>query len=190
MPLTRIRLLGKLGQRFVREIELDIHSAAEAIRAIATNFPDFLSYLHESHEQGVGYRLVVKTADLDEEELEHPIGFRTLVIVPAVYGSGGAFKIIAGVALIALAGPLGGAGILGLTASNYTLIDAALILSGVSQLLSPTPKDDKRKQSFAFNGPVNTTEQGRPVPICYGRLIVGSQVISAGISLDRIAGEI
>ena len=35
--------------------------------------------------------------------------------------------------------------------------------------------------SYLFNGAVNTTAQGHPVPIGYGRLIVGSAVISASI---------
>ncbi|MNL81044.1 Bacteriophage lambda tail assembly protein I [compost metagenome] len=35
--------------------------------------------------------------------------------------------------------------------------------------------------SYNFNGPVNTTAQGNPVPLLYGRMIVGSSVISAGI---------
>ena len=32
-----------------------------------------------------------------------------------------------------------------------------------------------------FNGPVNTTAQGNPVPVIYGEMIVGSATISAGI---------
>ncbi|HCW20974.1 MAG TPA: phage tail protein, partial [Achromobacter sp.] len=35
--------------------------------------------------------------------------------------------------------------------------------------------------SYNFNGPVNTSAQGIPVPVLYGRMIVGSAVISAGI---------
>jgi predicted phage tail protein len=33
---------------------------------------------------------------------------------------------------------------------------------------------------------VNTTAQGHPVPVGYGRMIVGSAVISAGIDVDEI----
>ena len=35
--------------------------------------------------------------------------------------------------------------------------------------------------SYNFNGPVNTTAQGNPVPLLYGELFVGSSTISAGI---------
>ena len=57
----------------------------------------------------------------------------------------------------------------------------------------PTPKATEpserpeNKPSYSFNGAVNTTAQGHPVPVGYGRLIVGSAVISAGIDVDEIA---
>ena len=35
--------------------------------------------------------------------------------------------------------------------------------------------------SYNFNGPVNTTAQGNPVPLLYGEMFVGSATISAGI---------
>ncbi len=50
----------------------------------------------------------------------------------------------------------------------------------------PAEKPDNQP-SYVFNGPVNTTAQGQPVPIGYGRLIVGGAVISAGISIDDIS---
>ena len=40
--------------------------------------------------------------------------------------------------------------------------------------------------SYTFSGPVNTTAQGQPVPVGYGRLIVGGAVISAGITTEEI----
>jgi predicted phage tail protein len=70
-----------------------------------------------------------------------------------------------------------------------------LVLGGVSSLLF-TPKTHdpaaterpENKPSYAFNGPVNTTAQGNPVPVGYGRLRVGSQVISAGLYVEEWAG--
>jgi predicted phage tail protein len=37
------------------------------------------------------------------------------------------------------------------------------------------------------NGSVNTSAQGYPVPVGYGRMIVGSAVISAGIVAEELA---
>ena len=64
-------------------------------------------------------------------------------------------------------------------------LGGALILGGISQLLTPipqTPTEDP-DNSFQFNSPVNTTIAGLPVPILYGERMVGSVVISAGINV-------
>lgn len=61
---------------------------------------------------------------------------------------------------------------------------------GVIQMLSPQQKGISAKDnpdngaSYNFNGPVNTSAQGNPVPLLYGRMICGSAVISAGILAD------
>lgn len=87
-------------------------------------------------------------------------------------------------------------------------IGASLILSGTAQLLSPQPADlpgltggyggrnnsfdptnnepADNRSSYIYNGAVNLTAQGNPVPICYGRMRVGSVVVSAGVSTTDI----
>lgn len=189
--LVLVKLLGKLGQTFGRQHSFDITTPVEAFKALAANYPDFWQYLHSSDANGIGYRVLVGNHSLDLAELPRSIvSDQPLIIVPVVSGSGGVGRVIAGAALIGVALAAPGVGFLGLTATNFGLIGGALVVSGVSMLLSPTPKAPKdsesNKASFVFNGPVNTSAQGMPVPICYGRLIVGSQVISAGISTARI----
>jgi len=71
----------------------------------------------------------------------------------------------------------------------------ALTLGGISQLVLGTPSADstdrpENKPSYLFNGPVNTVSQGNPVPVCFGMMLVGSQVISAGIrTVDLLSGN-
>jgi predicted phage tail protein len=66
-------------------------------------------------------------------------------------------------------------------------------LGGVAQMLAPQPASNEPSErpenqpSYTFNGAVNTTAQGQPVPLGYGRLVVGSAVISAGIDVDQVA---
>jgi len=120
----------------------------------------------------------------------------------------GILMVIVGVALIAtafigaavFAGGAGmwagmSAGIMGtsVTWSNVAMLGAALALSGAASLLTPQPKDNKvettgdsRKQSFFFNGAVNITEEGTPVPVIYGRVLAGSVVVSAGVYSERL----
>ena len=71
-------------------------------------------------------------------------------------------------------------------------LGAGLILTGVAQLITNTPEvggsdsvDEVRKlESFSFSNIANTTKQGLPVPIIYGRVFTGSAVISAGIDTE------
>jgi len=79
----------------------------------------------------------------------------------------------------------------GAAATIATGIGASLIISGVSQLLTPTPKydtgsDEEQKQSYVFSGPVNTSAQGQAVPLGYGRMIIGSAVISMGLTVQEL----
>lgn len=138
---------------------------------------------------------------------------KTISIVPVLSGAGGGLgRIFAGIGLVAAAillGP-GGAlagGLLTLGAQAVPIvagIGLSLALSGVSQMLSPVPKlstsmpsqrasytgaqngdraDPKRLESYSFSGIQNTSAQGLPVPIIYGRVWVGSVTISAGIDV-------
>ena len=72
-----------------------------------------------------------------------------------------------------------------LIASGQVAAGLALLSAGASVLLSKPPKFDdfreieegKKKVSYLFDGPTNAANEGGPVPVGYGRLIVGSQVI-------------
>ena len=73
-------------------------------------------------------------------------------------------------------------------------IGASLVLGGIAQALSPTPqpsrlergKEAARLESFNFSGIVNTTQQGLPVPVAFGRVFTGSGVISSGLDVDQL----
>lgn len=188
--LCKVKLLGKLGQKYGREFVFDLHSHIDAFKALAANFPDFWSYLIQASEQGIGYSVITQLApkefvQVTEETLDYP-ACPTLIVAPVVAGSGGVGRIIAGAAIFAIGTATGGIGFLGLSALNFQLVGAALILSGVSQLLSPTPKEEKKRESFAFSGVTNTSAPGQAVAVCYGKFLVGSHVISSGISTSRV----
>jgi len=196
--LRTVKLYGHLGKTFQKEWRLDVRTPAEAIKAISVNCKGFLPYLQKHSEPG--YRVLVGDSELNKDALSHPPGQGTIKIIPVVAGGGGdVFNIITGIFLIAAAiyfpptlSSLAAYETAVTVAGFAKTIGAALILSGVSSLLAPSPVTDieerpENKPSYAFNGPVNTVGQGNPVPILYGELIVGSQVISAGLSVDEVA---
>ena len=75
----------------------------------------------------------------------------------------------------------------------------ALTAYSISNMLSDLPEMPENRQitnpssdptalanSYLFNGPVNVLNDGGPVPIGYGRVIVGSQVVMAAYAIKRI----
>ena len=203
--LRKIKLYGRLA-KFVgqRVFEADVASAAEAVRFLLVNFPQLEKHMADQH-----YRVSVGKYDLTLDELHDPAGQQEIKIVPVLAGAGGgAGRIIAGVALIALsvfalpailgsavwAGTIGYGTAVGIINAGIG-IGASLVLGGVAQLLTPTPKinapgtsqdnNDPRK-SYSFSGIQQTSRQGVPVPIVYGETLVGSVVISAGIDTVQV----
>ena len=183
--LSKVRVYGRIAKFLKRRVfDAEISSAAEAVRFLLANFPHLERELAQGH-----YRISVGTYDLSEDELAHPVGQQEIKIVPVVAGAGATGRIIAGVALVALSFIPGFAAWAGPTA--YALITgagASLALGGVAQLLTPVPtlptgadsNQDPRK-SYSFSGIQQTSRAGVPVPICYGEVLTGSVVISAGI---------
>ena len=134
-------------------------------------------------------------------------------ITPVIVGAGQGFgQVLAGIGLIALSFLLPGAGLFGATSlfgaaaatagtagvltsigTAISGIGASLILGGVAQMISPQPtmgnltsgREAARLESFTFSGIVNTSKQGLPVPVAYGRLFVGSAVISSGLDVNQ-----
>ena len=191
--MKTVRLLGELGKKFGKVIQLDVKTPAEAVRALCINFPEFQKFVATSDERNVGYRVIVGKEDRKVEELHDPVGKSDIKIVPVLMGAGGdggPLQIIIGGVLIA-AGMIGNYFFPGNPVSPY-LINAgvAMVLGGVVQLLTPLPdtpeEGPENRPSYLFNGSVNTTAQGYPVPVGYGRMIVGSAVVSAGIDTDDI----
>lgn len=193
----KIILSGELAKKYGAEHVFDIATPAEAVRALGANYKDFISFLMASEQRNVAYKVI---ADDDmvatPQDLHRP--FSSCVrIVPVIGGAkSGVFGFIEAAALIGASFYLPTTALFALgsfapsVASIAFGLGTSLALGGVSSLLSPHPKAGapaeaaNNQPSYSFNGPVNTTKQGQPVPVGYGRLIVGSAVISAGITAD------
>lgn len=207
MALRKVKLYGDLGKRYGKEFMLDVNSPRDAVRLLSANFPDLPKYLIDHSEPG--YHIIVGENSVGEKELLNPaFGDQDIKIIPVVMGSddSGVLQIVIGAALIASsAGMLGPTiGSLGIDAFGLSATQAlatnllvsnigwSLVFGGVSQMLfkPETAKVNERpenKPSYAFDGPVNTVRQGNPVSVGYGRLKIGSQVISAGLFAESIS---
>ena len=126
------------------------------------------------------------TDDIGELEVRTALGdTKTLWLFPAVEGSSGAVRTIVGIVLV----------VVGLIYNQPWLVNigASLALGGVIEMLTRPPKggqptdDANKKQSYLFNGPVNTMEEGGALPLVFGRVgRCGSTVISVGFTNEVI----
>ena len=201
-------LLGKTRFEFVAD------TPAQAMRALLVNFPELQQWLIDSEKNGVAYRVTVgkqKIHNDDVSGLFSPWSEQEVFsITPVLIGAGrGVGSILLGAVFIGLsfvtfgssalfaggAGGQAGIGLLGLYQAGALgsaalgAIGAGLVLTGVSQMLSPVPKPPReatRLESNSFSGIANTVRQGVPVPIAYGRVFVGSAVVSAGLDVDQV----
>lgn len=182
--LRTIRLYGKLGAQFGRVHRLAVESTAEAVRALCALLPGFERELMTSRDRGVRYACFLGKRNIGRDQLTLSGGAEDIRIAPVLAGAkaGGVLQTIVGITMIV-------AGLL--LTPEFPMLGPALVHSGIAmtaggviQMLSPQPNTAKAADngaSYNFNGPVNTTAQGNPVPVLYGRMIVGSAVISAGI---------
>lgn len=183
--MKTVRLYGELGRRFGREYQFDVKTPAEAVRALCTVVHGFEAYMREHGQDQfkvfVGGRNVC-------EELRNPCSDREIIrIAPVIQGAGAVGRIILGVVLIIIGYVLNFTPFAGASPYLYAA-GAGLILGGVIELLSPkqklltdTGESANNTPSYNFNGPINTTAQGHPVPLAYGEIRCGSAVISAGL---------
>ena len=65
---------------------------------------------------------------------------------------------------------------------GYALISYGISLLVESIMGGPGDPDRRTTSSYVFTGPQNVASQGDAVPIAYGRLLVGSKIISVAMS--------
>ncbi|WP_259744918.1 tail assembly protein, partial [Pseudomonas protegens] len=122
--------------------------------------------------------------NLSEDDLGKPTGRGVIRIVPVIAGSkraGLLRTIVRAVLIIASFFVAPGA------QTAFLGAGVGMTAGGVIQMLSPQAKglgtqdSPNNRPSYCFNGAMNTSVRGNPVPLLYGRMIVGSAVIRAGI---------
>jgi len=182
--ITEIHLQGVLGKKFGKVWKLDVATPHEAGRALARIAPGFADWARTR-----AFRVRCGKRRVTRETLDFPANGNMIIITPHYGGAGGKGvqigEIILGVVLIL-------ADVFIFHTGQLGFLGASLILGGIAGLLTSTPNlssqtnPNLHKASYQFSGPVNTIAQGQPVPICYGDMICGSAVVSAGIFAQDI----
>ena len=193
-----VKVYGALRKRLGQcRFEFEAATPAQALKALCVNFPGLTQWLIDSEKEGVGYRVTVGKERITDDlrPLEMPWSEKEVFsITPVIAGAGRGFGQIAlGLGIIAASVFIPGLG-LGLSGAIVTkvgLLGGTLLLGGIAAAISPQPDLDRtfdeaaQLESFTFSNVVNTSRQGLPVPIAYGRVFVGSAVISSGLDVDQ-----
>jgi len=215
--MRTVHLHGQLSELFGGPYRIDVVTPAEAIRALGIILgDDFIKTIQGGEWHIVAGDCFDEGEDFGTEELCHfGLGASDLHIAPAVSGSGGGFfKAVLGVALLATAVVTAGSSLFpmgiamngtaftafgaSVTWGNLATLGGMMALSGVAEMLSPTPKlssgyasreNPEDQPSFLFNGARNTSEQGGPVNMVYGRHRTGWTLVSSGTSVEDVEAE-
>jgi predicted phage tail protein len=208
----KLHLYGPLAERYGAVHTVFAQDLITALRIIDCNHPGFLYYVRKGRfhcANGDGRLRWKETPDtvsvtrgksqaqeIPEHALAVPRSKGDWHLVPVLEGAkGGTFKtifsIIVGGALLFTG--IGGAvaGAVGLSTSTITTMGMGLLLGGISQLLAPTPKTDtseKKPTSFSFDGPSEVGDEGGPIPLLFGELVIGSFPIASSVESTGTGG--
>lgn len=189
--MVRIELGGQLGKSFGKTHHRLISKIGEAGISLAKTIPGFEKFMISSQKRGLTYSVFRGKKNIGSDDLNFPVTGEVIRIVPMIIGSkkAGIFQTILGTVLVAAGFALSFTP--AAVASPYLYqAGAAMILGGIVQMLSPQPtglaskQDPDNRASYAFGGVTNTTAQGYPVPLGYGKRRIGGAIISAGIYVE------
>ncbi|VUX47815.1 putative Phage-related protein, tail component [Candidatus Defluviicoccus seviourii] len=204
----RITLMGELADHIPNGcVDLVYNSVAEAVAGLESITHGFYDLIRHR-------KLIVQVGEYELTSAQ--LQWRTtqpITIMPAPEGAANTTKIIVGallvVAAIALvvvtagaaapgvgfAASMGGSALFGLTTVGGLAL--ALGAAGAGMLvagMAPTPEMsdlgadslDGKRTSSVYQGPLNTQSAGGPVPVVYGRCLVGGVVIHADLQIQQL----
>jgi predicted phage tail protein len=184
MEIT-VKLYGNL-RKFGNEFKLiDVQNTAEALNALYCQLNGFRMAIQKGlfNIKADEKEFTMETL---RDDVKEPLNDKTTIhILPIIAGSGGVVQAITGAVLV----------VVGFISEQYYLVGAglAMIAGGVAQMLTKTPSIDQpnrneteKKQSTSFSNLQNLVAQGRPVPLAYGRILVGSLIIGKGVETLKV----
>ena len=189
--MTRtIHLMGRMGKLFGETHRLNCDTVQEAMHALDCMKGGVRRYLLECTDSDIQFTVQKGEDFMDYDNIGHNLGKDDIIITPIPQGSKkGIGKIILGIILIVVSISMGDTGTAAKIAAAMMSIGVSLALQGIIEMTMDDPDELKEEKSSLFNGPINTTKMGVPVPICYGRMEVGGAVTNFGFTQSRIKNQ-
>ena len=193
--LTKITFHGNLAEALgQKDFELKVQNVAEGLRAVdIISKRKLAKAIVENEKQNIKYKVLTDEKPLFSENIDDiekiknselfiNKKYKTIDIVPVLEGAGDDAKDLT---MVIGGGLLFGMGY-AMENTMMMMIGAYSFLTGMSNLLAEPPEFEdfreiqqvNKKESYLFNGPLNTYNPGGPVPIGYGRVMVGSLTIA------------
>lgn len=202
MEARTLHLHGALATTYGPTHEVVASSLPDALRIVDCNHPGFLSRVRVGSFHCLhGSDALEESQELAEHQVLLPRATGDFHLVPVAEGGKGRtgkmiFSIVVGGALLATG--IGGAAIfgtgstglfvagtsIGLSFGSLALMGGAMLLGGISQLLTPSPKTDttdRKPTSFTFSGPGSVDDEGGPIPLIYGEVVTGGVAIASSL---------
>ena len=195
--MQKVKLVGEIS-KFGSTWETECTNIRDIFKLIECQTPGFRQHLVDGADAGIGYEIKRGEDYLENEsELLLSLNKEDIIITEVPAGSKGGTKILAAIAIIAVVAATGGfaaggyavtmgtgaaaGSVTGLSFAGKLLVGLAtnLALSGLAEIMAPGPETDtKQEEGYLFSGPTNNMQQGLPVPVCYGELLVGGAPMS------------
>lgn len=191
--MNTVYLHGALGKRFGRKWQIAVNNAHEVVKALDANNEGFVGYIVKQELEGNRHYLLAKHPDelKSEEDFSKNIihGYseaKEVHIVPSIYG-GFIATAVGAIFSISASGAVA------------TGISSA-IWGGLAQLaigaMQKAPEDTKQVQgkrvetkSYLLGASRETASQGGVIPLGYGRIFAGPQLIGQSMKTTRMYGS-
>ena len=159
--MTTIRLHGILGKEYGKSFQMELSRPRDVVRAIDASRDGFRRRMVDLQKSGLNYDILVNRKRVGAQEFLSNKNPSEIDIIPLI--SGRADIVIMLIISIATA------------VVQYALMDPGVIEGGEATVAGGS-------QSLIFQGgAANVSSQGDPLPIGYGRLRVGSNIIQSSI---------
>jgi len=153
--MVEVYLHGIFEEKFRSKYNFELDSIADVLKAIDAVESNFMTFLARNHDQ-MEFSILVDGKILSLEDANKK-DMKRIDILPAV--KGGLFWFIVGL----------------IVSIGISVIMAANSVQAPTMDNAST--QSAKTSSYSFRGETNVESQGKPVPLGYGRLRVGSNVI-------------
>jgi len=182
--MVKIKLHGYLAKKFGEDFELNLSDPKYIVHAMNSNHKGFKKEVMKMHKQGFHYAMIVDGKDISDCTEKDLSNCKEMEIVPMIVGQFLPFLVpilaaFASAAVIAAGW--------GLVATTLALVAISVVSAVIMAALAPdgqtqdpvmqSTESRALNESFRFANKSNIARQGTSMPLGYGRMIIGSNLV-------------